>query len=141
MLTPKIYKLRLFFWECVREGKREAFSACRTMRLKPLSPVLREKKRYIAFEVVTERPVALAEVVGSIRNVMRGFLGDLTMARLGVLFLKDWKRNRGILRVATPYVDEVRATLALVQEVARQKAVVRSFMVSGTIDKIRRTYF
>lgn len=111
------------------------------MRLKPLSPTLREKKRYIAFEVLTESVVTLADVVKSIKNVMRGFLGDLTMARLGVLFLKDWKNHRGIIRVATPYVDEVRATLVLVQEVAQQKAVVRSLAVSGTVNKIRGTYF
>lgn len=111
------------------------------MKLKPLLPSLREKKRYIAFEVQTESELSLAEARESIEATMHGFLGDLGMARAGVLFLKDWKQQRGIIRVNTKHVDDVKAAFALVQEVAKHKAKVQSLAVSGAIGKIRESYF
>lgn len=111
------------------------------MMLKPLLPTLREKKRYIAFEVQAEKRVPLDQVMSCVENTLKKFLGDLGMARAGVHFLKDWKNQRGILKTNTKHVDEVKAALALVQEIAGGKAIVRSLAVSGTVDKIRRTHF
>jgi ribonuclease P/MRP protein subunit POP5 len=111
------------------------------MKLRPLLPSLREKKRYIAFEVETEGTVDLDHAKKSIEQSMKGFLGDLGMARAGVLFLNDWKYNRGIIKVNTKYVDEVKASLALVQDMMERKAIVRSVGVSGALEKIRESYF
>ena len=111
------------------------------MKLKAVLPSLREKKRYIAFEVQTEKAFGLEHVKKSIEQSMKGFLGDLGMARAGVLFLLDWKQNKGIIKVNTKYVDEVKASLALVQEIAQEKAIIRSIGVSGALEKIRESYF
>ncbi len=111
------------------------------MKLRPLLPSLREKKRYIAFEVHTDGKIDLDHAKKSIEQSMKGFLGDLGMARAGVLFLSDWKQNRGIIKVNTKYVDDVKASLALVQESASKKATIRSIGVSGALEKIRSSYF
>ena len=111
------------------------------MRLKPVLPTLREKKRYVAFEVQAEKSLPLDQVRSGIEKTMKAFLGDLGMARAGVLFLNDWKNQRGILKASTRSVYEVKAALALVENIADHKAVVRSLAVSGTVDKLRRTYF
>jgi len=104
-------------------------------------PSLREKKRYIAFEVHTEGRLGLEQTKHGIEQTMKSFLGELGMARAGVLFLNDWKNNRGILKVNTKYVDDVKASMALVQEIAQHKAIVRSVAVSGALEKIRSAYF
>ena len=111
------------------------------MKLRPLLPSLREKKRYLAFEGQTEEKVDFEHAKKSIELSMKGFLGDLGMARAGVLFLNDWKQNRGIMKMNTKYVDEIKASLALVQEVAERKAIIRSIGVSGALEKIRSVYF
>lgn len=111
------------------------------MKLRPLLPSLREKKRYIAFEVQTEGQIGLEQAKKSIEQSMKGFLGDLGVGRAGVLFLNDWKQNKGIIKVNTKYVDEVKASLALVQEIAQHKAIVKSIGVSGALEKIRSSYF
>ncbi len=111
------------------------------MKLRPVLPSLREKKRYMAFEVQTEGKIDLDHAKKSIEQCMKGFLGDLGMARVGILFLDDWKQNRGIMKINTKYVDDVKASLALVQEVGNKKAIVRSIAVSGALEKIRSSYF
>lgn len=111
------------------------------MKLRPLLPSLREKKRYIAFEVQTEGKVDLEHAKKSIEQSIKGLLGDLGVARAGILFLNDWKQNRGILKVNTKYVDEIKASLALVQDIAEKKATIKSISVSGALEKIRSSYF
>ena len=111
------------------------------MKLRPLIPSLREKKRYVAFEVQTEGKIDLDHAKKGIENSLKSFLGDLGVARAGVLFLKDWKNNRGILKVNTKHVDEIKASFALIQDIAHHKAIVRSVGVSGALEKIRSSYF
>lgn len=106
------------------------------MRLKSLLPSLREKKRYIAFEVQGERKLELKDAKELIERSIKDFIGDLGSAKAGVLFLKDWKNNRGIIKVNSKYVDEIKASLALIKDVK-----VQSLYVSGTIEKVRGQCF
>jgi len=111
------------------------------MTVKPLLPSLREKKRYVAFEVQAAHAIEFALAKKSVEESLQGFLGTLGMAKAGVLFLNDWKKNRGIMKVNTQYVNEVKAALALVQEIAGEKEIIRSVGVSGSLEKIRSLYF
>ncbi len=111
------------------------------MKLKPLMPSLREKKRYIAFEVKTEGKITFSETKNAIEDKMKEFVGTLGMASAGPIFLKDWKDNRGIVRVNTKYVDHTKASLALIKEVNGKKVKIQSLNVSGIIDKLRKRYF
>ena len=111
------------------------------MKLKPLLPSLREKKRYIAFEVQTDSPISFEDAKKCIEQSMQKFLGDFGMAKAGVLFLKDWKNNRGIMRVDAKYTDATKASLALVKELNNRKAIIQSIKVSGVLDKIRSSCF
>ena len=111
------------------------------MKLRQLLPSLREKKRYIAFEVQTNERIGLEQAKKAIEQTMKGFLGDLGIARAGILFLNDWKENRGIIKVNTKYVDEIKASFALIQDIAHHKAIVKSIGVSGALEKIRSSYF
>lgn len=111
------------------------------MKLRPLLPSLREKKRYIAFEVHTEGNIDLDHAQKSIEQSMKELLGDLGVARAGVLFLRDWKQNRGIIKVNTHCVDEIKASFALVEDIAGKKAIIKSIGVSGALEKIRTSYF
>ena len=107
------------------------------MKLRPILPSLREKKRYIAFEVEAKEIVAFSDVKMAIETSMKQFIGDFGMAHAGLLFLPDWKHNKGILRVNTSMVDHTKASLALITDIATQKATVKSVAVSGAINKVR----
>jgi ribonuclease P/MRP protein subunit POP5 len=111
------------------------------MKLKPLMPSLREKKRYIAFEVKTKDKITFSETKNAIEDKMKEFIGTLGMGNAGMIFLKDWKDNKGIVRVNSKYVDHTKASLALIKEVNKKKAKIQSLNVSGIIDKLRKRYF
>ncbi len=111
------------------------------MKLKPILPSLREKKRYIAFRVESDDAVTLKEARTAIEQSLQNFIGSYGIAQAGPQFLKDWKEQTGILRVNTKYVKHAQASFALIKTINNQKAVVSSMAVSGAISKIRSSYF
>lgn len=111
------------------------------MKLKPLIPSLREKKRYIAYQVAAEARVSKEAAQKAIQASVKQFVGDLGSAQAGIMFLKDWKENTGIMRVSTKSVDQVKAALALVKEVNGSQAKISSVGMSGVVDKVRKSYF
>jgi ribonuclease P/MRP protein subunit POP5 len=112
-----------------------------TMKLKPLLPSLREKKRYIAFEVESKQEIGFEETRKQIKHTMQTLIGDLGMAKMGLLFLKDWKNSKGIMRVNTKYVDEAKASLALVTSINQKTTKIKSIKISGVLNKIRQSCF
>ena len=111
------------------------------MKLKALLPCLREKKRYVAFIVETKDKLEARDAKKEIEDNMQRFLGDLGMANVGLMFLKDWKDNKGLARVNSKYVDHFKASLALIKEINGKKVVVKSIGVSGLVGKLRKSYF
>ncbi len=104
------------------------------MKLKQILPSLREKKRYVAFEVQGE--VTRATIKQEITSKMKEFIGTLGMANAGLEFLPDWENNKGIYRVNTKYTDHSKASLALIKTFK-----VKSLGTSGIINKLRKKYF
>ena len=76
--------------------------------MKPLLPSLREKKRYLVYEVVSKDNVSKLEVEKSIIGSCLQFLGELNLGKAGVISVGEvYKNNKGVLKVATRYVDEI----------------------------------
>jgi RNase P/RNase MRP subunit POP5 len=105
---------------------------------------LRERKRYLAFEVVSSRPIAdFSKISSSVNNTALGYLGQLECAKAGIMLLKetyDEKRQRAIIRVSNKYLDKMRAVLALVKEADGQNVILRSTGVSGMLTKTKKEY-
>jgi len=111
------------------------------MKLKPILPSLREKKRYIAFEILAEDMLELKSVENAIVGTSQGFLGELTMAKTGMRMLPDtFNDNKGLIRVGSPYVDHVKAALGLVDKIDQKPVSVRSLGVSGILNKAVTNY-
>jgi ribonuclease P/MRP protein subunit POP5 len=108
-------------------------------KIKPLSPSLRERKRYLAFEVISEVPIGDSKAVyGAINQKALEFLGTLGCAEAGMIMLADRynpEKQRGLIRVSHKSVDKLRATLALVETINGKKTIVRSVGVSGILNK------
>ena len=59
-------------------------------KIKPVMPSLREKKRYLAFEVISKQKVEdFNKVQESIMGSALEFIGHLGMAKAGAIILKD----------------------------------------------------
>ncbi len=111
------------------------------MKLKQVLPSLREKKRYVAFEVQSKASITRATAKKAITEKMQEFIGTLGMANAGLQFLPDWENNKGIYRVNTKYISHSKACLALMKTVDNKKVIVKSLATTGVINKIRKKYF
>ncbi len=106
-------------------------------KIKPILPSLRERKRYLAFEILSNRQIKEFKLVSdAISSSMLRFIGELGMADAGLLFLDDkFKDQKGIIRVNHRYVDELKSALAMVEEIDNQKVLLRSLGLSGILKK------
>lgn len=108
-------------------------------KLKPILPSLREKKRYLAFEVLSKNKIkAYSGVSKAIWQGMLSFNGTRGAAQAGMLLMPEKyndKTQRGIIRVNHKAVDALKGSLVLVQDIDTTPSIVRSLGVSGSLKK------
>lgn len=104
-----------------------------------LLPSLREKRRYLVFELISKTAIRDFKVVA--QHIMAGclaFLGQLGMAKAGIRILpKAWKPElqRGIISVSHRYLDDLRAALLFIEHINGKEVIIRSVKASGTLKK------
>lgn len=103
-----------------------------------MMPVLKEKKRYLLFEVISPVKFSAEEVKSAVEDGLKCFLGELGMAKAGAIFISEkWDpaRQRGLLRVSHKMVDEAIAALILIKSIKNKEVIFRSIKVTGTVKK------
>ena len=107
-------------------------------------PSLREKKRYLAYEVISKYKFNDAISVNkAILDAANEFLGNLGMSKAGLIPIDDkWdeKQQRGIIRVNNKHVDDLRASLIFVKNIQGNQAIVKSVGASGILKKANNKY-
>ena len=114
------------------------------MKLKSLLPTLKEKKRYLAFEIISKSKIkAFSEVSKAIWGSTLSFAGTKGTAKMGIwVFPEKYnpEKQRGLIRVGHKYMEELKASLALITQIEEQPAIVRSIGASGILAKAERKY-
>jgi ribonuclease P/MRP protein subunit POP5 len=102
---------------------------------------LRERNRYIAFEIVCDSQVSRGEVVKAVWGSLLRFLGELGASKTS-LWVMDWdeEKQQGILKVNHTSLDEVRAALTLMTEASGKSIIFRTLGVSGSVKKTKEKY-
>ncbi|MBI5001833.1 ribonuclease P [Candidatus Woesearchaeota archaeon] len=103
-------------------------------RIKPLLPTLRERKRYLAFEVLSEKELQWAMIKKAVFDAMKEYVGVNGISDAGLLFVKN-NGNKGILRVSHTSLNKVRAALIFIKNIDSQKVIVKSIGASGMLNK------
>ncbi|MEA3254497.1 MAG: Rpp14/Pop5 family protein [Candidatus Altiarchaeota archaeon] len=108
---------------------------------KPLIPTLRERNRYIAFELISDSRFRREEVVKAVWNTVLRFLGEYGASRTS-LWIMDWneEKQNGILKVNHNSVEEVRAALALLKDINKENCIPHVLGISGTLKKTREKH-
>lgn len=109
-----------------------------------LSPTLRMRKRYIGFQVISEKKVLLTDLITAIWQNSLNFLGELGTAQAQMNVMKSlYNENTqtGLLRCSHLYVEHLRASLALIQRIGDSRVIIRTLGVSGTIKAARTKFF
>ena len=113
-------------------------------KLKPVLPSLREKKRYLVFEIISKEKISDSNAVSSaISHYSLQFLGQLGTAKAGIIMLNNkWDPDlqRGIIKVSHKHVDAVKAALMLADKIEGKEVIIRSIGVSGILNKAERNY-
>ncbi len=109
-----------------------------------LPPTLRDKKRYLAFEVISEGKIEFGDMVNAFWHSLLNLIGEIGAARAKIWFVSDsWDENRqrGLIRCDNKYVEYVRVSLALIERIGDKRVVVNTLGVSGTMKAARRKFF
>ena len=104
--------------------------------MKPLLPSLKEKKRYLSFDIISEGKFSVDDVSKAVISETLSFLGTFGSAKAGIMFLKDkYNNNKGIIKTSHKYVDKVRTSLSLIKEIDNKEVIFRTNVVSGILKK------
>ncbi len=113
-------------------------------KLKPILPSLREKKRYLVFEVISkEKMTDIKPVSSAIYNNLLKLVGQLGAAKAGIMILNNkWNSNtqRGIIKVGHKHADTLKAALVFINKIDDHDAIFRSLGVSGILRKAENNY-
>ena len=101
-----------------------------------LLSALKQKKRYLVFEVIADKKLSVSEIEKSVFEALLSFLGELGVSQVAPMFLKEkFKNQKFILKVNNKYVKEVQAALALIKTIKNNRVIIKSLLVTGTIKK------
>ena len=95
-------------------------------------PTLREKKRYIAFEINSEKLIFRQELVREISNSIISLFGDIGASQIRPA-LMSFEGRFGILRCAREKTIETRSGLACINNIRGIRVSIRVLGISGTI--------
>ncbi len=101
-------------------------------------PSLREKRRYLVFEVVSGQKHSFEEVKEALLSAVAGFFGSQGIAKLKPRLLADkwdFERQRGVLVAERKGMEKVKAAVCLASRVGKSRAIIRGLGVSGILRK------
>ena len=111
-------------------------------KLKPILPSLREKKRYLVFELISKNRIEDAVLVSNaIMKYSLQFLGQFGVAKAGIIVLNnkwDSSLQRGIIKVSHKSIEALKAALVFACKIENEDVIFRSVGVSGILNKAER---
>lgn len=108
--------------------------------MKILLPTLREKERYVAFQIISEEAVVYSDFEAAIWNTMMDFFGELGTSQTSLWLIKnlyDEEKQIGVIRCNHESVQNVLTALGLIERLGDARVIVKILKVSGTIRGLR----
>ncbi|PIN79888.1 hypothetical protein COV16_01880 [Candidatus Woesearchaeota archaeon CG10_big_fil_rev_8_21_14_0_10_34_8] len=124
-------------------------------KLKPLLPSLREKKRYLAFEVIvkeqslfsegnnikksrfrhiSKKQISWLDIKIAVKEAIHKHIGRTGLADAGILFVKN-NSNKAVLRTSNNTLNKVKASLIFIKKINNDSVIVRTITASGVLNK------
>ena len=96
------------------------------------------RKRYILFEIISNKAFDINMAERAILDSSLKFLGEFGASEAKITFLPEfWGENKGVLSVNAIYVPKVKLAFALIKKISGHDVILRSIKVFGTIRKIK----
>ncbi|MBW2990693.1 hypothetical protein KY348_03245 [Candidatus Woesearchaeota archaeon] len=107
-------------------------------KVNPLKPSMREKKRYMAYELMSDKALSKDADKALIAKI-KELLGIFAAGKAGVMSVKYNSTNqKGILRVDRKFVDNTRSCFVMIKDINNEKVLIRTIKVSGMINKVKK---
>jgi ribonuclease P/MRP protein subunit POP5 len=110
------------------------------MKLKILPSHMREKKRYLAFEAISEKPLKREEVISIMMDAAGQLYGSCGMGKMDLWVLKIYRcpsdrdnRIRGVIRCHRDAVEKLRGVMPTITYFKGGRVAVHTLGISGTI--------
>ncbi len=111
------------------------------MRLKILPPTLRERKRYVVFEVISQVPLNREDIISLIWKASLDLFGEYGTSKLNLWIMEVYQHElpdyenvlRGILQCNHREVKKIRAALSVITKFNGARVVFHTLGISGTI--------
>lgn len=101
-----------------------------------LLPSLKQKKRYLVFEIISETKFSVLEIQEAVNQALKEFFGQLGLTKASPLFLKEkTKNNKFVIKISHKFVDEGKSALILIKKIKNKPVIIRSIITSGTLKK------
>jgi len=118
------------------------------MKLKILPPTIRNKKRYIAFEAISEVPLGREDVISMFWESSLQFFGECKTSEFKLWIMKIWdfgsfndkNRIKGIIQCNRDEIEGVRASILLINKFKGKPVVFHTLGISGTIKAAIKKY-
>jgi ribonuclease P/MRP protein subunit POP5 len=113
-------------------------------RPKPLPSSLRGRRRYIAYQVISEEKILLDDLMNTIWHSVLNFLGESGTSKTDIWIVKDTfdeKNQMGLIRCSHTSVEQVRTSLALIERIGDTRVVFKILGISGTIKAAKMKFF
>ena len=98
--------------------------------MKPFPPTIREKSRYIRFQVVGEKSEKV--VRQALNNSVMQLFGEDGYSRSGCAII-SYEKGVGVMRCTHEWLDNVLVALTFVTKIGSKQGKVEVLAVSGTI--------
>jgi len=106
--------------------------------MKPFPSHMKERDRYMAFELVCSSNVSQQDATKAIWDAVFRGIGSLGAADASFWLIDyDPAQKKGILRVKNTKIHEIRASIAMLDNIGSNPAFVRFTTTTGTIAKAR----
>lgn len=103
-----------------------------------LSPTLKQKKRYVIFEIVADKKISFSEIKEELEKSMKNFWGSSGISKAGPMIMEEkfnFEKQKFLVKVNHKFVDELKSALILSKSIKNTPIIVKSIIVSGTLKK------
>jgi ribonuclease P/MRP protein subunit POP5 len=111
---------------------------------KPLPSSLRGRRRYIAYQVISESKFIFQDLSNSIWHSLLNLLGELGASKSDIWVARDIYdeiKQIGIIRCSHDNVEQVRTALSLIERIGDVRIVVKVLGISGSIKATKMKFF
>ena len=112
------------------------------LKIKPLQPTLREKKRYIVYQIDSDSKLNMYDAQKDMLTQIHQLLGVFQSSKAGIMPIKfDDTSNKGILRVNHTAVDLIKSCFVMIKTIKKTPVCIHTIGVSGILKKAKEKYF